>query len=240
MTAWLDRLGRPTSGDVVAGASVGLVLLPQSMAYAELAGLPAYVGLFAAVLPPLLAALFVSSPYLQTGPTAMMALLTFGALEGRAVLGSDEYIKLAALLALIVGVTRVVLGVLRLGPVAYLMSEPVLLGFTSAAAVLILASQLPVIFDVTAEGDGVLARGWWTLTHPADWEPAALLLALLTAGAHAGRPEDPSPLPRRPRRGGARHRAHRRRRLRRQLPSASFPAGSSRCRSTSRGATPPD
>ncbi|MFA9565547.1 MAG: SulP family inorganic anion transporter [Acidimicrobiales bacterium] len=180
MTAWLDRLGRPTSGDVVAGASVGLVLLPQSMAYAELAGLPAYVGLFAAVLPPLLAALFVSSPYLQTGPTAMMALLTFGALEGRAALGSDEYIKLAALLALIVGVTRVVLGVLRLGPVAYLMSEPVLLGFTSAAAVLILASQLPVIFDVTAEGDGVLARGWWTLTHPADWEPAALLLALLT------------------------------------------------------------
>ena len=55
VTAWLERLGRPTSGDVVAGASVGLVLLPQSMAYAELAGLPAYVGLFAAVLPPLLA-----------------------------------------------------------------------------------------------------------------------------------------------------------------------------------------
>jgi SulP family sulfate permease len=150
------------------------------MAYAELAGLPAYVGLFAAVLPPLLAALFVSSPYLQTGPTAMMALLTFGALEGRAPTGSADYIKLAALLALIVGLTRVVLGVLRLGPVAYLMSEPVLLGFTSAAAVLILASQLPVIFDVTAEGDGVLARGWWTLTHPADWEPAAIALSLVT------------------------------------------------------------
>ena len=180
VTAWLERLGRPTSGDLVAGASVGLVLLPQSMAYAELAGLPAYVGLFAAVLPPLLAALFVSSPYLQTGPTAMMALLTFGALEGRAPTGSVDYIKLAALLALIVGVARVVLGVLRLGPVAYLMSEPVLLGFTSAAAVLILASQLPVIFDVSAQGDGVLARGWWTLTHPGDWEPAALALAVCT------------------------------------------------------------
>ncbi len=180
VTDWLERLGRPTSGDVVAGASVGLVLLPQSMAYAELAGLPAYVGLFAAVLPPLLAALFVSSPYLQTGPTAMMALLTFGALEGRAPTGSDDYIKLAALLALIVGVTRVVLGVLRLGPVAYLMSEPVLLGFTSAAAVLILASQLPVIFDVAAEGDGVLSRGWWTLTHPGEWEPAALALTVAT------------------------------------------------------------
>jgi SulP family sulfate permease len=180
VTAWLERLGRPTTGDIVAGASVALVLLPQSMAYAELAGLPAYVGLFAAVLPPLLAALFVSSPYLQTGPTAMMALLTFGALEGRAPTGSADYIKLAALLALIVGLTRVVLGVLRLGPVAYLMSEPVLLGFTSAAAVLILASQLPVIFDVTAEGDGVLARGWWTLTHPADWEPAAIALSLVT------------------------------------------------------------
>ena len=180
VTAWLERLGRPTSGDLVAGASVALVLLPQSMAYAELAGLPAYVGLFAAILPPLFAALFVSSPYLQTGPTAMMALLTFGALEGRAPTGSAEYIKLAALLALIVGVTRVVLGVLRLGPVAYLMSEPVLLGFTSAAAVLILASQLPVIFDVSAEGDGVLSRGWWTLTHPGEWEPAALALAAVT------------------------------------------------------------
>ncbi len=180
MRTWLLQLGRPTSGDLVAGASVGLVLLPQSMAYAELAGLPAYVGLFAAVLPPIMAALFVSSPYLQTGPTAMTALLTFGALEGRAEVRSNEYIKLAALLALIVGLTRLLLGVLRLGSLAYLMSEPVLLGFTTGAAVLILASQIPTIVDVAPDVDGVLSSARWTLAHPADWQPAALAVSAAT------------------------------------------------------------
>ena len=69
---------RPSHGDVIAGVSVGLVLIPQTMAYAELAGMPAYVGLFAGALPPLLAAPFASSPYLQTGPVALTSLLTFG------------------------------------------------------------------------------------------------------------------------------------------------------------------
>ena len=86
---------RPSLGDVIAGVSVGLVLIPQSMAYAELAGMPAYVGLFAGALPPLLAAPFASSPYLQTGPVALTSLLTFGALEDRAELASVDYVALA-------------------------------------------------------------------------------------------------------------------------------------------------
>ena len=126
-------VSRPSAGDIVAGISVALVLIPQSLAYAEIAGVPPHVGLFAAALPPLLAAPFTSSPYLQTGPVALTSLLTFGALSGLAVAESPNYVELAALLALIVGVTRVALGLLRMGTVAYLMSQPVLQGFTTGA-----------------------------------------------------------------------------------------------------------
>ena len=180
----LRRLGRLDLGDIVAGFSVALILIPQSLAYAEIAGVPPHVGLFAAALPPLLAAPFASSPYLQTGPVALTSLLTFGALTGLAAEGSAEYIQLAALLALVVGVTRLLLGLVRLGVVAYLMSLPVLMGFTSAAAILIVSSQLPKMFGVEdlaeAETDGVLERAWWTLAHAAEWESSAIWLSVIT------------------------------------------------------------
>lgn len=167
-------------GDLVAGISVALVLIPQSLAYAEIAGVPAHIGLFAAALPPLLAAPFMSSPYLQTGPVALTSLLTFGALSGLAATGSAEYVELAALLALIVGVTRFLLGLLRMGTLAYLMSQPVLQGFTSAAAILIVSSQLPSMFAVDPDTDGVLPRAWSTITSPGDWSGTALVLTILT------------------------------------------------------------
>ncbi|MBT4437309.1 MAG: hypothetical protein HOD00_07240, partial [Gemmatimonadales bacterium] len=87
--------------DLVAGISVALILIPQSMAYAELAGLPSHHGLYAAALPPIAAAFFASSPYLQTGPVALTALLTLGALVPLAAVGSAEFVGLAALLALV-------------------------------------------------------------------------------------------------------------------------------------------
>jgi SulP family sulfate permease len=168
-------------GDLIAGISVALVLIPQSLAYAEIAGVPPYVGLFAAGLPPLLAAPFTSSPYLQTGPVALTSLLTFGALSGLAVAESPQYIELAALLALIVGGTRILLGLLRMGTVAYLMSQPVLQGFTSAAAILIISSQVPAIFGTDpGEREGVLNRAVWSIGHPGEWETTALVLASLT------------------------------------------------------------
>ena len=110
--------------DVVAGLTVALVLIPQSLAYADLAGLPPWHGLYAAAAAPLLAAPFVSSRYLQTGPVALTSLLTLGALGGLAATGSPEYVGLAALLALVVGVLRVTIGWLRLGKIAWLMSPP--------------------------------------------------------------------------------------------------------------------
>ena len=134
--------------DLLAGFSVALVLVPQSMAYAELAGMPPHHGLFAAALPPLLAAFFASSPYLQTGPVALTSLLSFAALSSISVPGTAEYVGLAALLALVVGVVRVGIGVMNGGAISYLMSQPVLRGFTAAAALLILSSQLPKVFGV--------------------------------------------------------------------------------------------
>ena len=96
--------------DVVAGISVAVLLVPQSLAYAQLAGMPAYRGLFAASIPALVAAPLASSPYLQPGPTAVSALLTFGALSTLATPGSNRYIQLALVLALMVGVIRIAVG----------------------------------------------------------------------------------------------------------------------------------
>ena len=127
-------MSRPSTGDLIAGVSVALVAIPQSLAYAELAGLPPQYGLYATALPSLLAAAFVSSRYLQTGPVALTALLTLGALSGVAEPGEANYIRSAALLALLVGVMRLFLGVVRMGRVAYLLSEPVVTGFTAGAA----------------------------------------------------------------------------------------------------------
>lgn len=166
--------------DLLAGLSVALVLIPQSLAYAELAGLPAHLGLYAAALPPIAAALFASSPFLQTGPTALMSILTLGILSASFTPGSPELVAAAGFLALLVGLIRVGLGLLKLGGVAYFLSQPVLKGFTTAAAVLILASQVPTAFGVTAPGTDILGAFWWTLTHVNLWRPTAALLTVLT------------------------------------------------------------
>jgi SulP family sulfate permease len=168
---------RPAPGDLLAGATVALVLVPQGLAYAQLAGMPAERGLYAAIAAPVAAALFASSPYLQTGPVALTSLLVLGGLSGLATVGSDEYVSLAILLALVVGVARLVLGLLRAGVVAYLISRPMLLGFVPAAAIVIVATQLPAAVGAEPEADGILSRAWWTLSHPGDWEGAATVLA---------------------------------------------------------------
>ena len=173
---------RPVPADLLAGLSVAMVLVPQSMAYAELAGLPPHLGLFASALPPILAALFASSPYLQTGPVALTSLLTFGVLAaGSAEVGTADYVALAALLAMLVGITRLLLGVLRLGVVTYLMRDPVVTGFTTAAAILILASQVPKALGVSVPDGGVLWQASWSLGHMDNWEIASVGVATTTA-----------------------------------------------------------
>ena len=173
--------GRATSRDVVAGLSVSLLIIPQSMAYAELAGLPTVHGLYASALPLVAAGLFASCPYLQTGPVALTALLTHGALVTVAAPGSPRYAGAAALLAVVVGLTRLSIAAFRAGKVTYLMSQPVVRGFTSGAAILILLSQFPSTLGMTAAGEsGLVGNTLRALGSPASWSPAAVALTLLT------------------------------------------------------------
>ncbi len=113
--------------DVVAGLTVALVLIPQSMAYAQLAGLPAYYGLYASFLPPIVASLFGSSRQLATGPVAVVSLMTAAALEPLATRGSDAFVAYAILMALVVGLLQLALGLLRLGLVVNFLSHPVVM-----------------------------------------------------------------------------------------------------------------
>jgi SulP family sulfate permease len=167
-------------GDAIAGISVALVLIPQSLAYAQLAGMPAYRGLYAAAIPLLVQAFFVSSPYLQTGPVAITSLLTFGALTSLATPGSNEYVQLGLLLAVVVGVVRVILGVFGVGVLAYLMSQPMLMGFIPAAALLIASSQVPSVLGVKVPKSwGQIHAAWWSIVHPGAWTLGALVFAAL-------------------------------------------------------------
>jgi sulfate permease, SulP family len=134
--------------DAISGLTVALVLIPQSMAYAQLAGLPAYYGLYASFLPPMTAALFGSSRQLATGPVAVVSLMTAASLEPLATAGSEGYIAYAIMLALMVGVFQFSLGLLRLGIVVNFLSHPVVNGFTNAAAIIIASSQLSKMFGV--------------------------------------------------------------------------------------------
>ena len=174
------RLGFPQRRDVVAGVSVALVLVPQSLAYAELAGLPPVHGLYAAAAAPLAAALVGSSPYLQTGPVALTSLLTFGALAPHAAGGSTALVAYAALLALLVGMVRLALGLLRWGAVAYLMSLPVITGFTAAAATLIIASQAPALVGVDVEAENPVIAAGLVLGRPGQWSAASIGVGLAT------------------------------------------------------------
>lgn len=168
-----------TVNDVVAGVSMAFVLVPQALAYASLAGLPPYVGLYAAALPPIAAALFASSPYLQTGPTAVTSILVAGALAPLAAAGGREYVLLAALLALVVGVIRVGIGLVRAGKIVYLMSEPVLRGFTTAAALLIVLSQVPVVLGLPDAPSGAAgATVGWIFGGIGRWRVETILIAV--------------------------------------------------------------
>jgi SulP family sulfate permease len=138
-------------GDLFAGLTVALVLVPQSMAYAQLAGLPAYYGLYAAFLPPAVAALFGSSRQLATGPVAVVSLMTAVALQPLAATGSQAHIGYAVILALMVGLFQFILGLCRLGLVVNFLSHPVVGGFTNAAAIIIATGQLSKLFGVNVD-----------------------------------------------------------------------------------------
>jgi SulP family sulfate permease len=137
--------------DIIAGLTVALVLIPQSMAYAQLAGLPPYYGLYASFLPPMMAALFGSSRQLATGPVAVVSLITSASLGPLATTGSQGYIAYAILLCFMVGCLQFLLGAFRLGVIVNFLSHPVVNGFTNAAALIIASSQVSKLFGVNVD-----------------------------------------------------------------------------------------
>jgi MFS superfamily sulfate permease-like transporter len=152
LPAWLPELRNKEvlRADALAGLTVALILIPQSMAYAQLAGLPAHYGLYASLMPPMVAAFFGSSRQLATGPVAMVSLMTAAALEPLATAGSEAFVGYALVLSLMVGLFQLMLGMFRLGVLLNFLSHPVVSGFVNAAAIIIATSQLSKIFGVTA------------------------------------------------------------------------------------------
>ena len=168
---------RVLQADAIAGITVALVLVPQSMAYAQLAGLPPYYGLYASFLPGIFAALFGSSRQLATGPVAVVSLMTAAALEPMA-LTPDMYVTYAICLALMVGAFQLALGVLRLGVLVDFLSHPVVIGFTNAAAIIIGTSQLSKIFGVTVEKAGSHYETIWRVIEAAATDTHMLTLIM--------------------------------------------------------------
>ena len=138
-------------GDLGAGLTVGVMLIPQGMAYATIAGLPAVYGLYASIVPILIYAIFGTSRQLAVGPVAMVSLLTATAIASFEGISTTDYIAYAILLALLVGIIQFLFGLFRLGFLVNFLSHPVISGFTSAAALIIGLSQLKHLLGIDIE-----------------------------------------------------------------------------------------
>ena len=159
--AWLPVNSIILRGDLIAGITGGLVLVPKAMAYAQLSGLPVYFGLYTAFVPAILGALWGSSRQLATGPVAIVSLMTAAAVTPLAVPFTDDYIGLALLLTLMVGVIQFALGVIKLGTIINFVSHPVILGFMNAAAIIIALSQLDMLLGIPkGRSDSFLKDIW--------------------------------------------------------------------------------
>jgi SulP family sulfate permease len=178
---WGHAYNRDTFlSDGLAALIVTLMLIPQSLAYAMLAGLPPEVGLYASVAPLLLYAVFGTSRVLAVGPVAVVSLMTAAAIGQHAVAGTPEYWAVAITLAFLSGLLLLVMGLLRLGFLANFLSHPVISGFISASGILIAASQLKTLMDVKAEGQNFVELGL-SLGSQADQTHAlTLFIGVLT------------------------------------------------------------
>jgi SulP family sulfate permease len=176
---WFPMTGETIKADLIAGITVALVLIPQSMAYAQLAGLPPYYGLYAAFLPVIVGALWGSSSQLSTGPVAVVSLLTATTVVQFAKIGSPEFVSLVIMLTFLVGFVQLVLGILKLGVIVNFLSHPVIVGFTNAAAMIIAFSQFSKIFGVPMQrSEHFLLDVWDVITKIGDTHLLTLAFGL--------------------------------------------------------------
>src|SRR5262245_55408190 len=181
---WVGQVSRVTlRADLLAGLLGAVLVLPQGIAFATLAGLPPQYGLYTAVIPCAVAALFGSSWHVMSGPTNANSLALFAMLAPLAVPGSANYIDLALTVTILVGLLQLAVGVLRLGSLANFISPAALLGFTGGAAALIAIHASRDLLGFGSEAGhatGELLR--YVATHVAQVHPGALLVGVVTLG----------------------------------------------------------
>lgn len=185
--AWLGELKDPATlrADALAGLTVALVLIPQSMAYAQLAGLPAYIGLYASFLPVMIGALFGSSRQLGTGPVAIVSLMSAAAMQPYVSQGVETIVVYSALLAIMIGVFQLSLGLLKLGVLVDFLSHPVVIGFTNAGALIIGTSQVPKLFGLNIKADQFDHHYeflWAILSSLSKTQVITVLMAIIALG----------------------------------------------------------
>ncbi|PMR67834.1 SulP family inorganic anion transporter [Halomonas heilongjiangensis] len=191
---WLPHYNRRLCGaDLLAGIIVTIMVIPQSLAYAILAGLPAVVGLYASILPLLAYTLLGTSSTLAVGPVAIIALMTGAALAGVATPGTPEYLQAALVLSLLSGGMLTLMGLMRMGFFTNFLSHPVIAGFLSASGILIAASQAAHLLGIEANGYtvaelGLSLAGNLAGTHWPTLAIGAGSLGFLVAIRHAGKP----------------------------------------------------
>lgn len=183
--AWFPVNSHILRGDLIAGITGALVLVPKAMAYAQLSGLPVYFGLYVALVPAILGALWGSSRQLATGPVAIVSLMTAAAITPFAVPFTEEFVGLALLLALLVGIIQFALGILKLGTIVNFVSHPVILGFMNAAAIIIALSQLDMLLGIPKGRSDSFLKDIWEMatylpmTHLPTLAMSAFALALM-------------------------------------------------------------
>ncbi|KJY74818.1 SulP family inorganic anion transporter [Vibrio nigripulchritudo] len=180
--SWGKSISASTlKADLLAGLTGAIIVLPQGVAYAMIAGLPPEYGLYTAIIPAVVAALFGSSHHLISGPTAALSVIVFTTVSQFAAPGSDLYIQLAISLTLFAGIVQLVLGLLRFGAVVNFVSHSVVLGFTAGAAIVISASQIKHMLGLNYPSGATavdnLVLGW---QHLNDFHIAPLLIGVVT------------------------------------------------------------
>ncbi len=179
LLVWLRSYDRAClRGDLVAGITIGVMLIPQGMAYAMVAGLPPEYGLYASIFPPLMYALLGSSNKVSLGPVALDAILIISGLRLIAPPGSDHYLELALTLTLLVGAMQLLLGLVRFGFIVNFLSYPVITGYTSAAAVIIIASQLESLVGLDIDAVNACRAVVEVLSRVPEWHIVTLAVGV--------------------------------------------------------------
>lgn len=184
---WLGQVDSKTiKADLLAGLTGAFIVLPQGVAFAMVAGLPPEYGLYTAIVPPIVAALFGSSYHLISGPTTAISIVVFSTLSPMAEPGSMAFIQLALVLTFMAGIYQLLFGLLRLGTLINFVSHTVVVGFTAGAAALIATGQLKHALGIHIPGGSSFIETWQYLIHGLDkingYELTIALATLITAG----------------------------------------------------------